>query len=113
MHEEEEIPQLRALYDELWNDAKTMIRDMREGISMYRFSAFLILVFSFVSAWAALGGSFAILAGSTDFIDYFNAFFGVFATVLFVLFGLRLVRWYYKLKERYAKLLQIEKTIED
>jgi len=112
MNEEEEMLQLRKLYDELWHDAKTLIRDMKEGISMYKFSGLILLAFSFVYFQFVYGGSLKILAGSTDFMDYIITLAGIFGMVFFVLFGIRLLRWYYRLKGRYTKLLQMEKTIE-
>lgn len=113
MQNEEEMPKLRELYDELWRDAKTMIRDMKEGISMYKFSGIFICLFAFFAVWLTLIGTLTIIAGGADLTSYFHAFFGIFATVFFVLFGLRLIRFYYKLKERYAKLLEMEKKIGD
>lgn len=113
MENEEEIPKLRELYDELWHDAKTMIRDMKEGISMYKFSGIFICLYAYFAFWITLTGSLKIIAGGADLTSYFNAFFGAFAIVFFALFGLRLIRFYYKLKERYAKLLEMEKKIED
>ena len=113
MQNEEEIPKLRELYDELWHDAKTLIHDMKEGISMYKFSGILICLFAYAPCLSSLMGFLKIIAGEADVINYFNAFFGAFATLFFVLIGVRLIRFYYRLKERYAKLLEMEKRIED
>lgn len=107
------MQELKTLYDELWRDAKTMIRDMKESISMYLLSGVLLLAYNAVTLTAALGGSLQILAGSSNIISYINAFFGIFGTLLFTLLGLRFMRWYFKLKKRYAKLLEMEKAIED
>jgi hypothetical protein len=44
-NEDKELPQLKALYDELWSDARTMIKDMNKSIYVYLFAGFLTLVF--------------------------------------------------------------------
>ena len=46
--EDKELPQLKALYDELWNDARTIIKDMNKSIYIYLFAGFLSLVFSVI-----------------------------------------------------------------
>ena len=109
----EEILKLKSLYDELWDDAKTLIRDMREGISMYRFSGLLVLVISIFAIFASLGGFQSIFVGNANLLDYFNAPFGAFSALVFIIFGRRLLRWHNKLKERYAGLLEMEKSLED
>ena len=111
--EEEEIPQLRAIYDELWHDAKTLIRDMSDSISMYKFSGILLILLSMMTIPTVMDNTLEILTGSIDLLNYLTLFFGVFAMGFFILIGWRLLRWYYMLKERYAKLLQMEKEIED
>jgi len=113
MENEKEIPQLRALYDELWHDAKTLIRDMKESISMYLFSGVLLLLFTWVTFYSALGHFSKILAGNADLLAYFNASVALLGMVFFILYGVRLIRFYYKLRERYGKLLEMEKKIED
>lgn len=111
--EEEEIPQLRAIYDELWHDAKTLIRDMSDSISMYKFSGILLILLSMMTIPTVMDNTLEILTGSIDLLNYLTLFFGVFTMGFFILIGWRLLRWYYRLKERYAKLLQMEKEIED
>ena len=111
--EEEEISQLRAIYDELWHDAKTLIRDMSNSISMYKFSGFLLILLSIMTIPSTMERTVSILAGSTNLMDYISLCVGVFGIGFFIFIGWRLLRWYYRLKERYAKLLQMEKEIED
>lgn len=112
--EKEEELQLRALYDELWHDAKTLVRDMSRSISMFQFAGIMLLLLALLSfLWVALGNLLEIWAGTRDILKIFNALFGTFASIVFIVYGARLIRWYYKLKDRYAKLLELESTIED
>ena len=113
MQNEEEMMQLKALYEELWSDAKTMIKDMRRSISMYQLSGFLLLMFSLVFFQRAFVTYFDVFAGTAEFWDYYSMIVNTFGTIVLIILGIHLLRWYYKLKDRYAKLVQMEKTIED
>lgn len=112
-NEEEELLKLKTLYNELWRDAKTMIRDMSQSISMYRFSGYLVLAFCFYSIYYVFNGCMMILAGNTNWFAYLSIIVGALATVYFIYSGIRLLRWHSKLKKRYARLIQMEETIED
>jgi len=68
MQNEEEIPKLRELYDELWHDARTLIHDMKEGISMYKFSGILICLLACLTLSTALTGFLTVIAGGADVI---------------------------------------------
>jgi hypothetical protein len=110
--ENEELAQLKTVYDELWSDAKTMIKDMKKSIYLYLFAGFITLVFSVIMIGTAISDWNKILLGGASTLTYFYAIVETPGAVFYVAFGVVLLYWYYKLKNRYAKLIQLEKTIE-
>jgi len=111
--EDKELPGLKAVYDELWSDARTMIKDMRRSIFVYLFTGFITLVFSVIMIGTAISDWNKILSGSASTLTYLYAVAGTLGTVFYVPFGVALLYWYNKLRNRYARLIQLEKTIED
>jgi len=90
-----------------------MIHDMKEGISMYLVSGVFTCFFAYFPLWMTLINSIKIIGGEADILSIFSTVFGAFATVFFIVYGIRLIRFYRKLRERYGKLLEMEKKIED
>ncbi len=111
--EDENLTQLKTIYDELWSDAKTMIKDMNRSITvvfLFGLTMFAIAPMNFgtvVQMYARITG------GSTRWLDYFYLISTSFGSVVSVVAGVAMIRWYYKLRNRYVKLIQLEKTIED
>jgi hypothetical protein len=112
MTDDEEMAKLKEIYDELWRDAKTMVKDMRRSIGMYLFSGALTLALAFLYVWYAMVGILGILARSTNYLTYVTACAGVIGTVLFILSGLVYLRVYLRLRKRYAKLIEMDQKIE-
>jgi len=111
--EDKELPELKALYDELWSDARTMIKDMKRSISIYFFTGFITLAFSVIIIGTATSDWNKILSGSASTLTYFYAIAATIGAVFNVAFGVALLYWYNKLRNRYARLIRLEKTIED
>ena len=108
---DEELPELKTLYDELWSDARTMIKDMKRSIYIYLFAGFITLVFSVIMIGTAISDWNKILSGNVSTFTYLYAIAGTLGAVVYVAFGVALLYWYNKLKNRYARLIQMEKTI--
>lgn len=106
---DDELNDLRSLYDDLWKDARTLAVDMDRSIRMYLLAGFLMLVYGFVIIAYAMAGWQRILSGSPDMADYAAAVGETVGGVILIIAGPMLIRWYYKLKTRYAKLASIEK----
>jgi len=107
-----ELTQLKVVYDELWRDARTMVRDMNRTIR----SVFLV---GFFMLWGAVMQSLSahqiymkILGGSTRWLDQFYLYAISFVVVM-VAGGIGTLRAYSELKRRYARLSELEKTLED
>jgi hypothetical protein len=111
--EDESLTQLKMVYDELWRDARTMIKDMNRTIK----SVFLVSFFMF---WGA-GMQFLsahqvymkILGGSTRVLDYFYLTAISLGVIIMVVAGIWTLRSYNELKNRYARLIELEKRLED
>jgi hypothetical protein len=106
--EDEGLGDLKALYDDLWKDARTLVTDMNRSIRMYLLAGFLMLVYGFVILAYAAAGWQRILSGSPDMADYAAAVGETIGGVILIVVGPLLIRWYYKLKTRYARLDSIE-----
>jgi hypothetical protein len=111
--EDKELPDLKALYDELWSDARTMIKDMKRSIYIYLFTGFITLVFSTIMIGSAISNWNKILSENVSTFTYLYAIAGTLGAVVYVAFGVVSLYWYNKLKNRYARLIQLEKTIRD
>ncbi len=111
--QDKELPQLKALYDELWSDARTMIKDMKRSIFVYLFAGIMILAFSAIMIGTAISDWSKILSGGASALTYFYAMIETPGAVFCVAFGVSLLYWYNKLKNRYSRLIRIEKELED
>jgi hypothetical protein len=113
VNEDKELPELKALYDELWINARTMIKDMNRSIYLYLFTAVITLAFSAIMIGTAISDWNKILSGNISTFTYFYAIVETPGAVIYVAFSVALIYWYNKLKKRYERLIQLEKTIED
>ena len=104
---------MKALYDDLWSDARTMIKDMNRSISIYLFTGFITLALSVIIIGTAISDWNKILSGIASTLTYFYAIVETPGAVFYVAFGVLLLYWYNKLKNRYAKLIQLEETLRD
>ena len=112
MSEDDEMSTLKDLYDELWDDAKNLIKDMTGSISLYKYSGLLLLGLNIYPIYRILLWVFVIpryfLSEGILFglIQYF------FVIIIFGFFGFKLLRTYYKLKKRYSKLWKMRLEVE-
>ena len=110
--EDKELEQLRTLYDELWEDARTMIKDMNRSITGFFWSGLFIVILSITFFANAMQSLQNVLEGSTGALDYLYLGARLSVFVVMVLFGSNLLLWYRKLRNRYSRLVQMGKTIE-
>jgi len=111
--EDKELAQLKALYDELWRDAKSMIKDMNRSIFIYFFAGWIVLAFSAIIIGTAVSDLNKILSNGASSLTYFYAIVEVPGAIFMIIFGITLLYWYRKLKKRYSKLIEMEKKIDD
>jgi hypothetical protein len=108
-----ELAQLKAVYDELWRDAKTMVRDMNRSIKAVYLSGFFMLLTAVMQALSAHQVYMKILGGSTRWLDQFYLYSISLGVVVMMVGGFWTLRSYNELKNRYARLSELEKTLED
>jgi hypothetical protein len=111
--EDKDLPELKALYEELWTHARTMIKDMNRSIFIYLFTGFITLAFSTIMIGTAISDWTKILSGTASTLTYIYAIAGTLGAVVYPAFGVALLYWFNKLRKRYARLIRLEKTIED
>ncbi len=113
VNEDNELPELKELYDELWSDGRTMIKDMNRSIYVYLFAGFMTLVFSLIIIGTAISDLNKIISGTATNLTYFYVIMEIPGAVIYVAFGVFLNYWYNKLKKRYSRLIQLERTLKD
>jgi len=111
--EDEKLVQLKTLYDELWSDARTMIKDLNRGITSVFFFGIVMVALFFIEIGTVIEMYSKIASGSTRALDYFYLVATAFGSVVAPIAGIMYLRFYFRLKNRYAKLIQLEKTLED
>ena len=111
--EEMELTPLKKVYDELWSDAKTMIKDMHAAIRMVFSLSCMMFVVAILELLSAHQTYRRIVAGSTRGLDYFYLVFMVGTAVFLIITGVVMLRYYKTLNNRYARVIQLDKTIED
>ncbi len=111
--EEDELIQLKTVYDELWQDAKTMIKDVTRSIKAVFFVGYMMLVIAFLQFFSAHQIYMKIVEGSTRMLDYFYLITISVGVVILIVGGIWSIRGYYKLKNRYKRIIQLEKKIGD
>ncbi len=107
--EDSGLEDLKTLYDDLWKDARTLAKDMYRSIQLYLLAGVFTLIYGFVILAYALVSWQRIYSGSTEIADYAAAIGETIGGVIQIIVGPLLIRWYFKLKSRYASLATMEK----
>ena len=108
-----ELSQLKVVYDELWRDARTMVRDMNRSIKSVFLVGFFMLWGAFTQSLSAHQIYMKILGGSTRWLDYFYLYAISLGVLVMIVGGIFTLRSYNELKKRYANLIDLEKTLEE
>lgn len=113
MSEDTQMSNLKELYDELWSDAKNLIQDMAGGVSLYKYSSFLLLALNaYPIYWICLYVFVIPRQFLNDWI-IFMIFSYLVSIAILTFFGLKLLRVHLKLKNRYSKLMKMRLEFED
>ncbi|MCW4039286.1 MAG: hypothetical protein NWE83_00885 [Candidatus Bathyarchaeota archaeon] len=111
--ENDELLQLKTVYDELWHDAKTMVKDMTRSIKAVFFVGIMMFVIAVLQSLSAHQTYMKIVTGSVRTLDYFYLTVNVLSAAVLIVAGIWSLHEYYKLTNRYRRVIQMEKTIED
>ena len=82
---------------------------MYRSIQLYLLAGVFTLIYGFVILAYALVSWQRIYSGSTEIADYAAAIGETIGGVIQIIVGPLLIRWYFKLKSRYASLASMEK----
>lgn len=109
MESDQEIDNLKALYDELAQNGKMLAKDIRKSIDLYLLIGLISLLFTFFSFSVVGGFGYYILQGTA--VAGLWALVVIFSIISFALlgFGIWLVRLYYSWRTRYKNLLDMER----
>jgi hypothetical protein len=108
-----ELAQLKAVYDELWRDASTMVRDMNRMIKSVYLAGFFMLATAGLQALSAHQLYMKIIGGSARWLDQFYFYATSLGVIIMIVGGLSTMRTHNELKKRYARLSELENTLED
>jgi hypothetical protein len=111
--ENEKLSDLKTVYDELWRDARTMVKDMNRTIKSVFFLGFMMIVFAGMQFLSAHQVYMKILGGSTRALDYFYLVAISLGVVIMIVGGIWTLLSYNELKNRYARVIEMEKRNED
>jgi hypothetical protein len=98
---DEKLIKWNDIFEELLIDAKTLIKDLSEGINYIAVSAFIIML---------IGGAALVVGLDRGEIKYVAAGFMIFCICSFN--GALTLRKWYRLKNRYNRLQSLQKEIE-
>ena len=110
---DDELIQLKTVYDELWQDAKTMIKDVTRSIKAVAWVGYMLFIIAFLQFFSAHQIYMKIVEGSTRMLDYFYLITISLGVIILIVAGVFSIRGYYKLKNRYKRIIQLEKKIGD
>jgi hypothetical protein len=110
---DEELAQLKKLYDELWRDARTMIKDLNRSVTSIFLFGVVMLAMAVIEFGTAVNMYSKIAAGSTLVLNYFYFACSSFGVVVSLAAGVMMLRYYFQLKNRYAKVIELEKVLGD
>lgn len=111
---------LEELLSDLRGGATLLAKDLIDGIEMFRVVASMMLLFSVVFAVFALYNLYLLplyqgapCCWVLSTYDLVGGLAGIAGVVVGVLYSLKIRRKYRKLKERYAKIIELESNLED
>jgi hypothetical protein len=111
--ENEELATLKMLYDELWSDARIMIKDLNRSITSIFLFGVVLVCMAPIELSTVIDMYSKIAAGSTSALNYFYLVSISLGILVSLVAGVMMLRYYFQLKKRYAKVIELEKTLGD
>jgi heme/copper-type cytochrome/quinol oxidase subunit 4 len=87
--------------------------DMTRSIKSVFFVGIMMFVVAILQSLSAHQTYMKIVTGSPRTLDYFYLTANVLGVIVLIVAGIWILREYNKLKNRYRRVIQMEKTIED
>jgi hypothetical protein len=109
LEEDKTLIELKTLYDELWSDAKTLVKDMNRSIYIYLYAGIVTLFVAVFGLTIVSPYFLAILLGSNNPLIWSYVVIELVAAIVVIWSGARLLIWYRRLKKRYSNLMEMER----
>ena len=111
---EEKLPELSTLYDELWKDARTLVKDMNRNIRAVSLLGLLCFFTALFELSVVTTNYDKVLAGTARWpLDYIYLSGGAVGVLAFIAIGIAMLMWHSTLRQRYKRLIEIEKKLGD
>jgi hypothetical protein len=107
-----DIPELKAVYDELWSDAKALANDMKSSIKITRYAAFSTLAVLLAILTIAIPNLIAVATGDLNPLSLIIVAVTMPLVVLHAFFSRKLFRISNKLERKYSKLVELGSEAE-
>jgi hypothetical protein len=108
-----DLESLGTLYDELWEDARTLVGDMNQSIAVYRIAGLFLVISGIVLLAYAVSGWLKVLGGDIGSFDFFFTLAATLCSLAQLLIGPYFLYWHDKLRKRYVNLARMEKPTGD
>jgi len=106
-----ELPELKAIYDELWSDARTLAKDLKKSIVIYLYAAYATLIIAFSSLLSATPFFIQVGLGTANSFSWLVVFVEIILVAVVLGFALKLFGWHRHLARKYSKLIEMERKI--
>lgn len=108
-----DLESLGTLYDELWEDARTLVGDMNQSIAVYRIAGLFLVISGIVLLAYAISGWLKVLGGDYASFDFIFTMAATLCGLAQMLIGPYFLYWHDKLRKRYVNLARMEKPTGD
>lgn len=103
--------ELKQVYENLWEDARMLVKDLSNSIRVIGLFGILLLFTSILQLSITDSNYLKIISGTARTLDYIYFYGGAIGIVMYILGGIFMLRWYLLLKKRYSRVIELEKTI--
>jgi hypothetical protein len=112
--ENDKLPELSKLYDEMWKDARTLVKDMNRSIRAVSFFGVMCFFLALFQLSTFTTNYDKVVTGTARWpLDYVYMGGGAVGVLAFVAIGVGMLMWYNTLRQRYSRLLEMEKKLGD
>lgn len=108
-----DLESLGTLYDELWEDARTLVGDMNQSIAVYRIAGLFLVISGIVLLAYAISGWLKVFGGDYASFDFIFTMAATLCGLAQMLIGPYFLYWHDKLRKRYVNLARMEKPTGD
>lgn len=108
---DKELPELKAIYDELWSDARTLAKDLNKSIAIYLYAAWATIVIALSSLISAIPFFIQVGLGTASLFAWTLVSVEIIGVAVILAFAFKLFGWHGQLATKYSKLIEMERKI--